>query len=500
MQKKTILKCGPEVFIGIVSPIGTDVEIIEDALYAALSNVGYKPKTIRIINLLKRLNVKLNNGYLDKKIHSRQNAGDAFRKNTKVDCALASLAMSEIREIRKKKTGDRTQPISRYAFILRSLKHPDEVKALHEVYSDSFFLISGYSPRDKRVDDLSSKIAQSHDSSDASRYRGKAEKLITRDERDQENTWGQNVRDTFPLADLFVDLTNKDLAIKEIYRFIESLFGHPFHTPTRDEFAMFHAKAAALRSSDLSRQVGAVITSTEGDILSVGTNEVPKAGGGLYWPGDNGDTRDFTQGEDRTTQMKHHALGELITKLANENILSKKIKKMKSQARIEKVLPFVKGTQFMNIGEYGRTVHAEMAAILDAARRGIEINGATLYTTTFPCHNCTRHIIAAGIMKVVYIEPYPKSLASNLHYDAVLIESISAQDGKISFEPFVGIAPRKYFTLFSMNGRKDNQGSIVNWSSEKSVPTCISSDRPYLSYMSKELTYVDRLLKIIDKQ
>ena len=45
--------------------------------------------------------------------------------------------------------------------------------------------------------------------------------------------------------------------------------------------------------------------------------------------------------------------------------------------------------------EYGRAVHAEMDALLDAARRGVAVQGATLYVSTFPCHSCARHVIAA---------------------------------------------------------------------------------------------------------
>ena len=71
----------------------------------------------------------------------------------------------------------------------------------------------------------------------------------------------------------------------------------------------------------------------------------------------------------------------------------------------------LKDAAVMDLTEYGRVVHAEMHALCDAARLGKAIKGATLYCTTFPCHNCTKHILAAGIRRVVYIEPYPKSLA-----------------------------------------------------------------------------------------
>ncbi len=83
---------------------------------------------------------------------------------------------------------------------------------------------------------------------------------------------------------------------KELSRFIDLIFGHPYHTPSRDEYAMFQAYAASLRSADLSRQVGSVITTSEGDIISQGANDVPKFGGGQYWSddsGQNGDQRDY---------------------------------------------------------------------------------------------------------------------------------------------------------------------------------------------------------------
>ena len=56
---------------------------------------------------------------------------------------------------------------------------------------------------------------------------------------------------------------------------------------------MFHAKSTALRSADLSRQVGAVIATKESDIIAVGCNDAPKALGGLYWTDDKPDVRDF---------------------------------------------------------------------------------------------------------------------------------------------------------------------------------------------------------------
>ena len=62
-----------------------------------------------------------------------------------------------------------------------------------------------------------------------------------------------------------------------------------------------------------------------------------------------------------------------------------------------------------------------MNALLDAGLRGVPVAGATLHSTTFPCHNCARHLIGAGIVRVVFIEPYTKSRAEQLHADSATI-------------------------------------------------------------------------------
>ena len=75
---------------------------------------------------------------------------------------------------------------------------------------------------------------------------------------------------TFPLADYFVTSESRPELERHLKRLVQLTFGNPYISPTRDEQAMFFAKAASLRSLDLSRQVGATIVSKDGDILSTG--------------------------------------------------------------------------------------------------------------------------------------------------------------------------------------------------------------------------------------
>jgi cytidine deaminase len=298
-----------------------------------------------------------------------------------------------------------------------------------------------------------------------------------------------------------VDLESKS-GEYEVERFIDLLFGHPFHTPRPDEVAMYHAGAAALRSSDESRQVGAVIVSVKRDsrrktsnvdVIATGMNEVPMRGGGFYWDGasESPDARDqwliaFNASDDRALTIKKGVVRELLEILNRRKLFKNEITSTEMSKLLKELIPDgLKGTQFMNIGEFQRQVHAEMAALIDSARRGVAVDRQTMYVTTFPCHNCAKHIIAAGLRHVVYLEPYPKSRAKMLHDEEIELESKlgapsddnttqSKQDDKVPkvvFSPYTGIAPRQYQRLFSMSGRGRKSGgfALKEWGSKKAT-------------------------------
>ena len=80
--------------------------------------------------------------------------------------------------------------------------------------------------------------------------------------------------------------------------------------------------------------------------------------------------------------------------------------------------------------ELCRGLHAEQNAIIQAARHGINIDGATLYCTTMPCIICTKMIINAGITKVVYAEGYTDDLAREMIREAAIeVEHFSNEAG-----------------------------------------------------------------------
>ena len=178
----------------------------------------------------------------------------------------------------------------------------------------------------------------------------------------------------------------------------------------------------------MGRQVGAAVVTPEGDVVAVGHNEVPSPGGGPYWDGDVNDARDHNYKDKTDSNYVQRSrivtsivegLGEMLLTKANATRLLKKLEPTVTEEELNKKLASasevlatdgairdaVHSSDLKDITEYGRAVHAEMDAVLTCARLGISVRGKHLFTTTFPCHNCTRHIIAAGVAKVTYIEP-----------------------------------------------------------------------------------------------
>jgi dCMP deaminase len=63
-------------------------------------------------------------------------------------------------------------------------------------------------------------------------------------------------------------------------------------------------------------------------------------------------------------------------------------------------------------------VHAEQNAIIQAARLGVSLIGATMYVTHFPCSICAKIIINSGIKRIVYINDYPDDFSPKLLREA----------------------------------------------------------------------------------
>jgi deoxycytidylate deaminase len=230
---------------------------------------------------------------------------------------------------------------------------------------------------------------------------------------------------------------------------------------------MHDAYSSSLRSACLSRQVGAALVDAKGNLIATGTNEVPKAGGGVYgeqfsqpWDvKDEPQSHEHKIGDHRCAYRQINGAQPYCSNTTEQNrIVKKLIGEIPELNNASAERHLVLSTEIKNGGigdllEFSRAVHAEMDALLSASRTGSSTVATRLFVTTYPCHYCARHIVSAGVDEVQYIEPYPKSLAENLHPDSITIDPTgwkppSAGGNKVLFHPFVGVAPRMYRRAF----------------------------------------------------
>jgi len=427
---------GGEIFFGFVSPVGTNEQVVVDEFVTQLKARDYQVEEIKLSQLIEAYSTSesLQTTPEFDRIRSLQEAGNQLRSKYGNDI-LAELACASVARRRSiDEAVDWESRPKRIAFLFRSLKHPEEAALFRTIYGHGFFLVAMHATFEGRLANLARRGMNEQE----------ARELVNHDDKESLEH-GQNTRETFELADFFIK--DAERINENVERFVNLLFGALYITPSMDEYGMHMASSSALRSGDLSRQVGAAITDPKGDLVAAGCNEVPKAGGGSYWATDQPDVRDYTLGEDPNDAEKSRRFLRLRQALGNQEI----------QVTEEQLTKAWTESGLRDITEFGRTVHAEMDAILSCARRGVSVAGGTLYATTFPCHNCARHIVASGITRVVYIEPYAKSEAYSLYGDSIVCPAIpepatprEGAERRVSFEPFVGVAPRRFTDFFGM--------------------------------------------------
>ncbi len=457
-----------ELVIGLVCAVGTETGLVIDLLRERLGRVGYSVEVVKVSSHVIRQLVDVEDPGTSqyKRYSDLMDAGNKCREmglskeesedaETYPDDAVLALGVAthiaarrtqiniERRLAEQRDIDGEPEPLPKTAFIIDSLKRPEEVEKLRIIYPSGFVLLGIHAEVDRRTKHLIDNKGMSED---------EANKLIERDRQEGDRKHGQRVNSTFHLADFFVQVTdNHDRLRCDIRRLVGLWFGDPFVTPTFDEYAMFMAFSAALRSADLSRQVGAVIT-LEKEILATGANECPSARGGLYWAERNPQTgciEDAKRGRDYTREGDSNRIEQLniIKRIIDET------RSVKPDFDGDTLMSVLRESGIRDLTEFGRVVHAEMEALLSCGRNGISTRGTTLLCTTFPCHNCAKHIVAAGVVRVVYVEPYSKSKALEFHDDSIVQAEKAGEADKpmVVFEPFVGVGPRRFFELFSMN-------------------------------------------------
>lgn len=76
----------------------------------------------------------------------------------------------------------------------------------------------------------------------------------------------------------------------------------------------------------------------------------------------------------------------------------------------------------MRDGHEQATIHSEINAICDCAKRGVTLNGAKIYITHYPCLNCFKTICSSGIVEIIYLEDYNNDeLVAHVAKDANIV-------------------------------------------------------------------------------
>jgi cytidine deaminase len=469
----------PELYFGVVRAIGTPLKPIVDALEKNLKEARFTFHPIKVSECLEKLPKVMDtlSKRTDESPYNRYQrlraSGFWLRSETKRRDAVVVAAVAALNSGERAKARQAARKKRGIAYLFRSIHHPKEVERLRKLYDRQLFVISVYSSNEDREQNLNHQLGEGY--RQGARDPGN---LVTELMRDEDQLLPENQRydkklsglsqystditQSFQQGDLFLDVNDPENP-RHIERFVDLIFGEPFHTPTQDEIGMADAFGAQLESGNLARQVGASIVSSDGDLLAAGTNDVPRPGGGVYRSDDHWDFRDFNgrddlkgfrRGWDVSDTTRRHILTDLLRRmLADTEWLIDLDAAMKSGFSLDSASDgpaselanllgtsvnsegdllhntqivdalarrliqsdFIWGAQFFDVLEYGRTMHAEMDAITSAARKGVSIRNATLYCTTLPCHECARLIIGSGIQRVIFIEPYEKSRIESMY-------------------------------------------------------------------------------------
>lgn len=483
-----------EVFFALIAPIGVNLNDVENTLRLALKSVEYECNAIRLTDIFSDIDhdydLKHDNEF--ERYQKYIDAGDKLRVDTERNDIFALYGIQKLLQYGPRDKDDEVP--EDVVHVFRQLKRPEEIEQLKKVFGRNIIFISCYDSKENRINNLVKNLLKTQRGRSRTDLESEALKIMAIDEDEREHKAGQRVLDCYQHASYVIDCQSIESLKKSVGRLVDIFFGAPFISPTKDEYCIYHANAAAYRSLDLSRQVGAAIFTDDCEVLSMGCNEVPKAGGGTYWEGDPNDCRDFVLGRDSNHQVREDMATDALQRL-QEDWLETRLRDLPPEElamrAFDRTNAPLRGSMIADVMEYGRMVHAEMNAITDAARTNKSIQGATLYSTTMPCHLCTKLIISSGIKRVVYIQPYPKSLVQELYSDSVAIDQPHRKD-RVSFETLKGVTPNGYRLAFrKVRPRKNKRdGNIVEWDAKKAAPIFLSH---YAYYRPLEIASEEEL-------
>ena len=226
--------------------------------------------------------------------------------------------------------------------------------------------------------------------------------------------------------------------IKQLAR-ISTLILHPgLLVPTKIERCMQIAMTAKLNSGCLSRQVGAVVTDKEYNVLSLGWNDAPCNAEKCI----RRNLFDIINKEDKRAYSKFELNNDEYRDYLET--ISKELTPRKTELKGLPMAFCFKDVYQDLIGQrdqiYTRALHGEERAIASCSSNAIK--GGYLFTTSSPCELCAKRAKQAGIKKIYYIELYP-----GISRDHVI--EIGPKHSRAEYHFFVGATGLAYIKLYT---------------------------------------------------
>jgi deoxycytidylate deaminase len=439
---------GEVIFIGFTGSLGSGCTYIAEGIKNTLKDGRYYRLSDVLRDILKR------QGINNPSTEQLQEEGNNLRKKKGVSI-LAQLCMEKIWK------DSQAKPCTPDTVILiDGIRNDGEIRCFRAF--PHFYLISIHADenvRKKRLIEIDKRIKTDKE-------------FLTADARDREEDfyYGQQVQKCNYLADIIINNNEthpkgSDIEIS-FFQTIDNNYIHvikairkgeavPDHPPTIDEILMTAAYCLSKRSSCEKRKVGAVIAhimipktkgkkpKRKGDeihfqVISSGYNEVPLGTDpcklGLY----EKCYRDYLK-EKMIKEFNYcPSCGKKIPSYTQRDI--KKLLSYecpKCHKSISK--KFLSGSTSGKLLDMCRALHAEEIAIIGLSGVSKSTGGElSLYTTTFPCNLCANKIVAAGIKKVIYAEPYSMEESKKI-----------LEEARVDTVKFEGVKSTAYFRLFS---------------------------------------------------
>jgi len=397
--------------VGLTGSFGSGCSSMKEAL----SKLGFT--SVSLSQYVKDIWCKRTGKSIEEAIRPElQDIGNELReKNGKGH--LAQLAVTEAIE----KTNGETP------LVFDNIRNLGEVEYFRKEFPNFFLIALDCSPtvRWERVKERYRKLRRDEDDFEDD------------DRRDKYEEWtkhGQQVELCVDDADVLIDndeaFPTKTVTINKLRAKIEgyiNLMKGNLRPPTSFESYMNMAYSNSLMSQCIKRRVGAVIVDEKKDaVLAVGYNENPH-------PMEPCISKYFQCYRDvyKASYFKElERRGETCPK-CDAKIEDLDYPFLCPKCNFDLDRHFIKDKAMNRC----TALHAEEKAIMNAGSRNIE--GCTLYTTTFPCFTCSQKIVYSKIASVVYVEPYPDP-------DSIRL----LQECKISVRRFEGVKAKAFFRLF----------------------------------------------------